>query len=211
MRFISLFGGIGGFDIAMSELGHKCVFYNDMDKHAVAQYNKQNGTDYKPTNIREVDADSIPEHEILCGGFPCQAFSVAGKRAGFDDTRGTLFFEIARIAKAKRPKYLFLENVKGLLSHDQGKTFRVILQVLDELGYDVEWHVLNSKDFGVPQNRERVFIIGHLRGERTKKVFPLEEAGGEISTQGSPTGVQQTAQCLTARQYANWNGNFIRE
>ena len=114
--------------------------------------------------------------DVICGGFPCQAFSIAGNRRGFKDTRGTLFFEVARFASILRPKYLFLENVKGLLNHDRGATFETILRTLDELGYDVEWQVLNSKDFGVPQNRERVFIIGHLRGASTRAIFPL---GGE--------------------------------
>jgi len=106
-------------------------------------------------------------------GFPCQSFSIAGRRGGFQDTRGTLFFEIMRLAKARKPKYLFLENVKGLLSHDGGKTFATIISTLAELGYDAEWQVLNSKDFGVPQNRERVFIVGHLRGRSRPKVFPI--------------------------------------
>ena len=109
----------------------------------------------------------------MVGGFPCQAFSVAGKRLGFNDTRGTLFFDIARILSEKRPRHLVLENVKGLLSHDSGKTFQTILGVLTDLGYFVEWQVLNSKDFGVPQNRERVFIVGHLGGEPRRKVFPI--------------------------------------
>jgi DNA-cytosine methyltransferase len=107
------------------------------------------------------------------GGFPCQAFSVAGKRAGFNDTRGTLFFDIARILAEKRPRHLVLENVKGLLSHDQGRTFETIIGVLTDLGYFVEWQVLNSKDFGVPQNRERVFIVGHLGEQPRRKVFPI--------------------------------------
>ena len=110
---------------------------------------------------------------VICGGFPCQAFSIAGARRGFEDTRGTLFFEIVRFASILRPKYLFLENVRGLLNHNGGDTFETIIRTLDGLGYDVEWQVLNSKDFGVPQNRERVFIIGHLRGECTRRVFPL--------------------------------------
>ena len=111
--------------------------------------------------------------DIICGGFPCQAFSIAGHRRGFEDTRGTLFFEICRFASILRPKYLFLENVRGLLNHDGGATFETIIRTLDGLGYDVEWQVLNSKNFGVPQNRERVFIIGHLRGQRTRNVFPI--------------------------------------
>src|SRR5699024_271118 len=120
--------------------------------------------------------------DIICGGFPCQAFSIAGKRKGFDDTRGTLFFEIARFANIIRPRYLFLENVKGLLNHDNGNTFETILGALDELGYDVEWDLLNSKDFGVPQNRERVFVVGHLRNERGRKVFPVGGIDGETDS-----------------------------
>ncbi|MBQ6448588.1 MAG: DNA cytosine methyltransferase [Bacillus sp. (in: Bacteria)] len=111
--------------------------------------------------------------DVICGGFPCQAFSIAGKRGGFEDTRGTLFFEIARFAKQIKPRFLFLENVKGLLSHEKGRTFGTILNTLDELGYDCQWQVLNSKNFGVPQNRERVFIIGHLRGTSGREIFPI--------------------------------------
>ncbi|WP_442752057.1 DNA (cytosine-5-)-methyltransferase [Bacillus toyonensis] len=111
--------------------------------------------------------------DVICGGFPCQAFSIAGKRLGFAETRGTLFFEIARFAKEIQPRYLFLENVRGLLSHDKGNTFATILSTLDELGYDAEWQILNSKDFGVPQNRERVFIIGHSRRHSRREIFPI--------------------------------------
>ena len=118
---------------------------------------------------------------MLCGGFPCQSFSIAGKRRGFEDTRGTLFFEIARILKAKRPTFVLLENVKGLLNHEKGKTFRTIIQTLSELGYDVQWMVLNSKFFGVAQNRERVFIIGSLRGKSRPKILPFGENTREIS------------------------------
>ena len=173
MRFVELFGGIGGFSLAMQREGFQCVGYYEIDKYAVQTYNKNFGTNYEPKDIREVKADDLPDHEILCGGFPCQSFSIAGKRMGFEDTRGTLFFEIARIAKVKRPHILFLENVKGLLSHDRGRTFATILATLDELGYNAEWQVLNSKYFGVPQNRERVFIIGHLRDQCSRQIFPL--------------------------------------
>lgn len=122
--------------------------------------------------------------DVLCGGFPCQAFSIAGKRRGFaDETRGTLFFEVARAAKEIQPSYLFLENVKGLLNHDKGRTFRTILSTLDECGYDVEWQLCNSKNFGVPQNRERVIIIGHLRGASTREIF--FDAGQSGQTIGS--------------------------
>ena len=136
-------------------------------------------------DITKVKAEDIPDHDLLVGGFPCQAFSIAGKRGGFEDTRGTLFFEIARIAQEKRPRYLLLENVKGLLSHDKGRTFGAILTTLDEIGYDCQWQVLNSKNFGVPQNRERVFIVGQRKNNRQIPIFPVEynlkEDGYEIT------------------------------
>lgn len=160
-----MFGGVGGFRNGLegADGRFKCVWYCDIDANAVNIYNRRFNEQWSPTDIRTVDTGTIPGFDMLCAGFPCQAFSIAGKRAGFSDTRGTLFFEIARIAKDKRPQYLLLENVKGLLNHDNGKTFAVILRTLDELGYNCQWMVLNSKFFGVPQNRERVFIIGHLR------------------------------------------------
>ena len=156
---------------------YRCVWSNDNDKYACQIYRKRFGEVYEG-DIRTVDPFAIPEHDLLTAGFPCQSFSIAGKRGGFEDTRGTLFFEICRIARAKKTKYLFLENVKGLLSHDDGATFQTIIGTLDELGYDCQWQVLNSKDFGVPQNRERVFIIGHLRGQPRPKVFPIGETSG---------------------------------
>jgi DNA (cytosine-5)-methyltransferase 1 len=158
-----------------------CVFYNDNDKYAVQTYNKNFGEKWEATDIRTIKTDSIPEIDMLCGGFPCQAFSIAGKRRGFNDTRGTLFFEIAKIIKAKRPKIVFLENVKGLLNHQQGQTFSIILNTLWELGYDVQWMVLNSKFFGVPQNRERVFIIGSLRGTSRPEILPFRGGSEEIN------------------------------
>jgi len=150
----------------------ECVYSNEWDKYANSVYRRHYG-ECDQRDIREVRADEIPDFDLLCGGFPCQAFSVAGKRGGFNDTRGTLFFEIARITSEKQPRLLLLENVKGLLNHDQGRTFRTILASLDELGYDAQWQVLNSKNFGVPQNRERIIIVGHLRGTPRPKVFPL--------------------------------------
>jgi len=157
-----------------------CVGYSEIDKYAIQIYEKH----FKHKNygdITKIEADRLPDFELLCGGFPCQSFSIAGKRGGFEDTRGTLFFDIARIAKAKRPRLLFLENVKGLLSHDEGRTFNTIITTLDELGYDVQWQVLNSKNFGVPQNRERVFIIGHLRGTSRPKIFPFRGSNKEVN------------------------------
>ena len=178
MKFIDLFAGIGGFRLGMESPGHECVAFCEIDKFARASYKAIHNTEgeielHDITQVTDDEIRNIGHVDAICGGFPCQAFSIAGRRRGFEDTRGTLFFEIARFASILKPKYLFLENVKGLLNHDKGDTFETILSALDELGYDVEWQVLNSKDFGVPQNRERVFIIGHLRGERGRKVFPI--------------------------------------
>lgn len=180
MRFIDLFAGIGGFRLGMESAGHKCVAFCEIDKFARASYKAIHETEGEDEyhDITSVTDEQWSKYrgtvDVICGGFPCQAFSVAGKRQGFlDETRGTLFFEIARAAKQIKPRILFLENVKGLLSHDKGRTFGIILNTLDELGYDCEWQVLNSKNFGVPQNRERVFVIGHLRGERGREVFPI--------------------------------------
>jgi DNA (cytosine-5)-methyltransferase 1 len=161
--------------------GHECVGHVEIDKYANQSYraiHQPKESEFFYEDITTITDESIRELrdrgiDIIAGGFPCQAFSIAGKRAGFEDTRGTLFFDIARMARIIRPKYLFLENVKGLLNHDNGDTFEIILRTLDELGYDAEWQVLNSKHFGVPQNRERVFIIGHLRGTSGRKVFPI--------------------------------------
>ena len=179
MNFLDLFAGIGGFRLGMERAGHTCVGYCEIDKFARASYQAihdiKGEIDFK--DITEVTNEEFRKLkrtvDVICGGFPCQAFSIAGKQLGFEDVRGTLFYEIARAAKEIKPRYLFLENVRNLLSHDKGKTFTTMLTILDELGYDAEWQVLNSKNFGVPQNRERVFIIGHLRGECTSRVFPI--------------------------------------
>jgi site-specific DNA-cytosine methylase len=162
-----------------------CVGYSEIDKYAIQIYEKYfNHKNYG--DIRKINTKQLPDFDVLIGGFPCQSFSVAGKRKGFKDTRGTLFFEIARIVAAKRPKLLLLENVKGLLSHQEGRTFGTILSTLDELGYDLQWQVLNSKNFGVPQNRERVFIVGHLRGEGRPEIFSLEKDDRGNSEQHVP-------------------------
>ena len=172
MKVCSLFSGIGGFDLAFKNNNHEIVYANDFDKNAVKIYEKNFGKGtIDSRNIKAVKASDIPEHDILCAGFPCQAFSIAGKRQGFNDTRGTLFFEIVRILGEKNPRYFLLENVKGLLSHANGQTFRIIISALAKLGYDLQWCVLNSKNFGVPQNRERVFIIGNIREKPRPKVF----------------------------------------
>jgi DNA (cytosine-5)-methyltransferase 1 len=213
----------------------ECVGYSEIDKYAIKVYERnfngdnrpnirngteeiqENSTDIKKRKDRAasghknwgdattIKAEELPDFDLLVGGFPCQAFSIAGKRAGFNDTRGTLFFDIARILAEKRPRHLVLENVKGLLSHDSGKTFQTILGVLSDLGYRVEWQVLNSKDFGVPQNRERIYFIGHLRNECRGKVFPIAGNGGK--TNELPRHVSNT---LTARG-AQAVGTYIGE
>jgi len=162
-KFIDLFAGIGGFRIAMQSLGGKCVFTSEWDEQAKKTYEANFGEVPFGDITKEETKKFIPDDfDVLCAGFPCQAFSIAGKRGGFEDTRGTLFFDVAEIIKRKRPKAIFLENVKGLFNHDKGKTLKTILNVLrNDLGYFVpDPKVLNAKDFGVPQNRERIFIVG---------------------------------------------------
>lgn len=185
--FIDLFAGIGGFHIAMHNSGGKCVFASEWDKFARIAY-EANFLKYSPKmfkdgkfagDINEVDLNSIPDFDVLCAGFPCQPFSNAGLRKGFEDTRGTLFFRIAEIVNAKKkkknpPRVLLLENVKGLRGHDKGKTLDTILYSLDKLGYRTKVEVLNAKNFGVPQNRERLFIVAWLKKTRIKDFkFPF--------------------------------------
>lgn len=161
--FIDLFAGIGGFRIAMQNLGGRCVFTSEWDEQAKLTYETNFGDTPFGDITKEETKKYIPDNfDMLCAGFPCQAFSIAGKRGGFEDTRGTLFFDVAEIIRRKQPKAFFLENVKGLINHDKGKTLRTILNVLrNDLNYYVpEPDVINAKDFGVPQNRERVYIVG---------------------------------------------------
>ena len=201
IRYFSTFSGIGGFELGIAratgdkargeqpakERQHQqvdvhaegsreasCVGFSEIDRYAAHIYQSHFPAHNNCGDITRIDADSLPDFDLFVGGFPCQAFSVAGKRLGFEDTRGTLFFEVARILKAKQPRHFLLENVKGLLSHDNGRTFKTIISALAELGYCVEWQVLNSKDIGVPQNRERVFVVGHLGGQPARTVFPFD-------------------------------------
>lgn len=208
MKVVSLFSGIGGFEkgILQAEPNTKIVFASEIDPYARKIYTKNYGVE-PHGDITKIKASNIPNHDILCGGFPCQSFSIAGKRRGFEDTRGTLFFEIMRIVKIKRPKLLFLENVPGLLSHDEGRTFHTILRSLDEMGYDAEWQVFNSRNHGVPQNRERVFIIGHLRGTPGQQIFPITANDKSVDAiQG------QNTNCLTSRyEGGQATGSYIIE
>ena len=180
-----MFSGIGGFEYGMSEscVDFECVGFSEVDKYAKSIYRRHFPEHNDLGDATRIRTDGLEDFDLLVGGFPCQAFSIAGYRRGFDDTRGTLFFEICRILKDKRPRYFLLENVKGLLSHDKGKTFQTMLGVLSDLGYDVEWCVLNSKNFQVPQNRERVYLKGYFRGRCGGEVLFDSEAGGEVDEQ----------------------------
>ncbi len=209
MKYLSLFSGIGGFELGIQQAYEElqsnqeigglpksedlpvgpdtiienggrsnkrepttCIGYSEIDRYAIQVYNKHfNHKNYG--DCTKIITSELPDFDLLVGGFPCQAFSIAGKRRGFDEARGTLFFDIARILADKRPRNFILENVKGLLSHDSGRTFTTIIRILSTMGYFVEWQVLNAKNFGVPQNRERVFIVGHLGGQPRRKVFPI--------------------------------------
>ncbi len=236
IKFIDLFGGIGGFRLGLERCNERqneeegfrlrleksscnserwrkkriqtntkeehdvspenttsplfrCVGYYEIDKYCVQVYNYNFKENHKPTDITAVKASDIPDHDLLCGGFPCKDFSIAGKRKGFQGTNGTMFFEICRILKEKRPRLCLLENVRGLLSADDGRVFHTILLSLDELGYDAEWQIFNTI-YHLPQNRERVFIIGHLRedGGCSREVFPIRE-GNSVSGEGGETGL----------------------
>ena len=189
-----MFAGIGGFRAGLTRAGgFQCIGHCEIDKYADASYRAihdiRKEERYYP-DARTIDPNDLPDFNLLCGGFPCQAFSLAGRRKGFEDARGTLFFEIARLAEAKRPAYLLLENVSGLLSHDGGRTFAAMLTTLYDLGYHVEWSVLNSKHFGVPQSRRRVFLICYLDPRCAGKILPVfgTDAKALIQVVGGPQG-----------------------
>lgn len=159
IKFIDLFAGIGGIRLAFENVGAICVMSSEIDKKACETY-KRNFNEYPLSDVKELLESDIPDFSILAGGFPCQPFSIGGLRKGFNDTRGTLFFEIIRILNLKKPEAFLLENVSGLVSHDKGNTLKVIEQELDKSGYNLGWKVLNAKDYGVPQNRNRWYCVG---------------------------------------------------
>ena len=186
IRYIDLFSGIGGFREGLTRAGgFACAGHCEIDKFADKSYRALFDTEgeWFCSDIRKTDPNEIPEFDLLCAGFPCQPFSIAGNLGGFSDPRGTLFFEIARLAAARKPAYLLLENVPNLLSHDGGRTFASILHALDGLGYGLEWQVLNSKDFGVPQSRKRLYLIGYLDERCRGKIFPFTETAGTSPVQ----------------------------
>lgn len=230
LTFAEMFAGIGCFRLGLEQAGWKCVWANDWEKATktknlsgdIYRYHWNDGT-YHDGDIREVDARQIPDHTLLTAGFPCQSFSIAGKRKGISEDRGTLFTHIARVAEIKRPKFLLLENVGGLLNHDSGRTFAVIVRWLGNLGYLLEWQMFNSRYFGVPQNRQRVFIIGHLGTECSSQIFPIgEDAWSSDSpygkTQGegkrfrrdNPPDKVQVANTISARYGKDGSENLIQ-
>lgn len=189
IKYLDMYSGIGGFRSALDALGgFECVGFCEIDPYAKRAYETLYDTKGERyfEDARNIDPDDLPDIDLICAGFPCQSFSIAGKQRGFDDTRGTLFFEVARIAAAKRPALLFLENVRNLLSHDKGRTFETILEVLDDIGYDVSWMVLNSANFGVPQSRNRVFITGFLRGRCAGEIFAFSQTNPKTLEQRLP-------------------------
>jgi DNA (cytosine-5)-methyltransferase 1 len=194
LKYIDLFAGIGGIrkglELAAIKAGLKpeCVFTSEIKPHALSVLKQNHPDEPIASDITQVDAETIPDFDILCAGFPCQAFSMAGMRKGFADTRGTLFFDVERILIAKRPKGFILENVEGLVSHDKGNTLRIILEHLTAIGYKVSYKVLNSKDFGVPQERKRIYIVGSLNNEIDLNDFPVTtKLMGDILESGLPT------------------------
>lgn len=203
MRVMSTFTGIGGFEVgirnAAERTNHPVEFvgYSEIDKYAVSVFQRhfKEATNYG--DITKINADELPDFDCLVGGFPCQAFSIAGHRKGFDDIRGTLFFDLARILRTKRPRYFVFENVEGLTNHDHGNTFRTILATIDELRYDCQWQIINSKNHGVPQNRKRIIIVGHTRGTPRPQIFPLGNDNGETANPATDKG---TIVDLTFRQ-----------
>jgi len=184
IKYLSLFSGIGGFELGIenSELDAECIGFSEIDKNAKSIYRRKFPNHRDLGDATKIRPEELPDFDLLVAGFPCQPFSNAGTRDGLDDTRGTLFFEIARICKEKKPQYILLENVLGLLSNDKGRTFQKFLGILTEMGYFIQWEVRNSKNYGVPQNRERVFIKGYLRGRGRSEVLRIGRDQAETST-----------------------------
>jgi DNA (cytosine-5)-methyltransferase 1 len=206
IRFIDLFAGIGGIrkglEQAIIERGYKpvCVFTSEIKDYAVSVLLQNNPGETITGDITKTDAPSIPDFDILCAGFPCQAFSYAGKREGFADTRGTLFFDVERILSVKMPAGFILENVEGLVNHDNGHTLRVILHRLRSLGYKVSYRVLNSKHFGVPQERKRIYIVGTRDEKVDLEDFPVTERKlKDILEHGKPVSKTKFVKALLKR------------
>lgn len=221
IKFIDLFCGVGGIRLGMEEQGFECVFSCDINLECQRTY-KENFNELPAGDIKAVDEKAVPRHDILCAGFPCQPFSISGKQKGFEDTRGTLFFEICRILNEKKPPVVFLENVKHLIHHNGGKTLKTILDKLSELGYSVSWKILNGADFGVPQNRERIIIIGSFKGKfdfekvevmpRCRLLESLDEQGDfEYLAPSEYTLIGKTKQQESGLIFAGYRNKSIRK
>ena len=218
MNLLDLFSGIGGFHLGLEQAGFKFdwVGFSEVDKYATQLYKHQFPKSKELGDVTIIRSEDLPKNiDILCGGFPCQTFSIAGKRAGFDDTRGTLFFEIARILRyfrgiGKPIPYFILENVKGLLNHDDGRTFAAIYGVLTDLDYTIECQLLNTR-WWLPQNRERIYIVGHLGDRSRPKVFPIGEADGTINEGCKQKNTKSENSQTIRSRYGNGTGSHIKQ
>lgn len=208
-----MFSGIGGFELGIQKAipDARCVGFSEVDKYAISIYKKHFKGHKNYGNATNINPSSIPDFDCLVGGFPCQAFSIAGKRQGFRDTRGTLFFEIARVLRQKQPRLLVLENVKGLLSHDKGNSANIIMSKLDELGYDCQWNICNSKNYGVPQGRQRIFIVGHLRthGQSARQIFSFRQ--GDRKTTGVSEHENISTTVIARHEDGTRSGTYVIE
>jgi len=195
MQFIDICAGTGGFRLGLEQCGHECVAWSENDVDAIESYEAMHDTKGEVfwDDITSVSNDDFRffrgKADIICAGFPCQPFSVAGKKLGFEDERGNIFEHIIRAAHEIQPRYIFLENVKGLFGHDEGRTFRTIIRRITELGFNLEWQILNSKNFGLAQNRERLYLVAHNRRHGTEPIFPIC---------GATTGVLKSIQADTS-------------
>ena len=210
IKYLDMFAGVGGFRSGLQNIGDFFVpvGWCEIDKYAQRAYRALYETEgeYFCDDATQINPNDLPDIDLICAGFPCQPFSVSGRRLGFADTRGTLFHEIVRVAEARRPAYLLLENVPGLLNHERGETFRTILSEIHELGYSLEWRVCNSANFGVPQQRRRIYLVGFLDSRLSGKIFPVPESGSAPLIQVIPGGQGQrvyspegASTCLTSQ------------
>jgi len=222
MKYVDLFSGIGGFHLAMESFNFECVMACEKDLHARKTYLANYGKDYPylyedrfPEDITKIDISIMPDFDILCAGFPCQAFSQAGKQRGFEDTRGTLFFNVANILKTKKPSIFILENVKNLLLHDSGKTFSIIKNTLQELGYFIHYKVLNTAHYGLPQPRKRIYIVGFLKENNFKwpESKPLQFTMSDILGGECNREIGYTLRCggrmSPINDKHNWDGFIV--
>lgn len=204
--FIDLFAGLGGFRLALESFGAECVFSSEIDEPARRVYTENFG-EVPAGDITQIAAESVPDHDIICAGFPCQAFSISGKQRGFEDSRGTLFFDVARLIAAKQPKVVFLENVRNFATHDKGNTIRVVENTMHELGYSFHYKLLSAADYGVPQKRERIYMVGFRHDVNSDdfsfpKAFPLTQHVEDLLVQENSL----VEHLYIDREDTQWNG-----